>query len=529
MTTDNSSGFNLFGFQIRKSPDKTEPKSFVPETAEDGGEQHVSNSSSFSSFQVDIDPSAIKNEVELVQKYREIALVSDIDRAVDEITNEMIIYDEYKSPIDIDFTEEFSKKYSETTKDTIRAEFKSILGLLNFSSIGSDIARMFYVDGKLAYHKVIDKDNTSKGIIELRYIDATKIKKVVDIKKERDAKTGVDIIKSQETYYVYSDKGFTDSGRNGLKIAQDAVAYVSSGLVDRNSGLTISYLHKAIRPLNQLRMMEDSEVIYRMVRAPQRRIFYIDTSGMVRTKAEQHIKDVMARYKNKQVYDATTGQIKDDKKHLSILEDFWLPRANGGKGTEITTLEGAGTLGSIESVDYFKSKLYESLNIPISRLQSGQSTFNMGRENEISRDEIKFSKFIEKLRRKFNTLFYDILRTQLILKGITTGEDWEQIKGSILFNYTEDNFYAEIKESEMLKERIQNAMLADPYVGKYFSKRKVQREILKLTDEDIKNIEQENAEDETAQNELEQKILQKYGIDPNQPEQVPDTQQDAQS
>jgi hypothetical protein len=324
-------------------------------------------------------------------------------------------------------------------------------------------------------------------------------------------------VRDQEEYFVYSQSGFSGQDKLGLKIAKDAVAYVTSGYQDRDNGMTLSYLHKSIRPLNQLRMMEDSEVIYRMVRAPQRRIFYIDTSGMARTKAEQHIKDVMARYQNKQVYDAATGTVKDDKKHLAILEDFWMPRSNG-KSTEITTLEGAGNLTDIENVNYFQNKLYQSLNIPLSRLQAGQGTFNLGRENEISRDEIKFAKFIEKLRRKFNSLFLDLLKTQLILKSIATLEDWEAIKIGILFNYTEDNFFAELKESEMFKERLQNLTLADPFVGRYITKRTVQRDVLRMTDEQIKETETENAQDTEAQQKLEMDILAKYGIDPNSPQ-----------
>jgi hypothetical protein len=516
--TNNSGGFSLFGFQIKRAEDKLEPKSFVPQAREDGGEEVVSGSNAaYNSFQIDLDPSAIKSEVALIQKYREISMVADLDQAIDEIVNEMIIYDEYKQPIVVDFTEEFSKKYSDSVKKAIKDEFDGILALMNFHVAGSDITRNWYIDGRLAYHKVLNKDNPKQGIIELRPIDVVKLKKVIDIKKERDSKSGVEIIKSQEEYYVYSEKGFNGNEKQGLKIAPDAIAYVTSGLFDRNTGSVVSYLHKAIRPLNQLRMMEDSEVIYRMVRAPQRRVFYIDTSGMARTKAEQHIKDVMGRYKNKQVYDAATGVVKDDKKHLSILEDFWLPRANGGKGTEITTLDGGGTLGSIENVGYFKSNLYDSLNIPKSRLQAGQGSFNLGRENEISRDEVKFSKFIEKLRRKFNTLFYDLLKTQLILKGIASSEDWELIKTQILFNYTEDNFYAELKESEMFKERLNNVILADPFVGKYISHRKVMRELLRLTDDEIKEVEAENAQDEQTQQDLEAKILAKYGIDPNNP------------
>ena len=512
-------GFNLFGFQIKRKIEKNAPESFVPVQSEDGGSRiEVSSGAAYNSFSIDLDPSAIRDEAELIRRYREISLVSDIDIAIDEITNELLIYDEYKPPLDIDFTEDFAKTYSEQTKEIIKKEFKEILSMMNFNSTGSDMVKSWYVDGRYAYHKVIDPKNPKAGITELRPIDVAKLKLIVEIKKEKDQRTQVDIVKSQDEYFLYSAKGFTGAGdRLGLKIAKDAVAYVTSGQVDRNTNMVLSYLHKSIRPMNQLRMMEDSEVIYRMGRAPQRRVFYIDTNGMNRTKGEQHIKDVMARYKNKQVYDASTGTVKDDKKHLSILEDFWLPRANGGKGTEITTLDGGGTLGDPGSISYYQNKLYQALNIPISRLQGGQSSFNMGRENEISRDEVKFSKFIEKLRRKLNTLFLDILKTQLILKGISSSEDWEIIKTHLLFNYVEDNFYAEIKESEMLKERMVNVQVADAFVGKYFSKRYIQREILKLTDEQVGEMDEENLEDEQLQQELQQKMMIDLGIDPNNP------------
>lgn len=519
MIDNQDQGWNLFGFQIKKAVDKNTPISFVPEINEDGGTQVTINSgAAYNSYSIDLDPSSVKDESELVTKYREISLVSDIDIAVDEIVNELLIYDEYKPPLSIDFTEDFAKSYSEKTKNIIKEEFEKILNMLAFNTAGSDIVRSWYVDGKLAFHKVINKDKPKDGIVELRPIDVVKMKRVIEITKEKDVRTGVDIIKGQTEYFVYSEAGFSGNEKQGLKIAKDAIAYVSSGIIDKTTGMVLSYLHKAIRPMNQLRMMEDSEVIYRMGRAPQRRVFYIDTNGMARTKAEQYIKDVMARYKNKQVYDATTGTVKDDKKHLSILEDFWLPRANGGKGTEITTLDGGGTLGDPGSISYYQNKLYQSLNIPLSRLQGGSAgTFNMGRENEISRDEVKFSKFIEKLRRKLNGLFLDILKTQLILKGIATQEDWELIKGNILFNYVEDNFYAEIKESEMLKERMLNVQVADPFIGKYFSKRYIQREILKLTDEQVKIMDGENAVDEQLQQQQQEAMMQQLGIDPNNP------------
>jgi hypothetical protein len=515
-----SNGLTLFGFQIKRAADKLEPTSFVPSQDDNGGARidvSVGSGAAYNSYTIDLDPSATKNEADLVVKYRELSLVADIDIAVDEIVNEVVIYDEQKPPISIDFSEDKAKQYSDKTKEVIKEEFTGILNMLNFNQNASDIIRTAYVDGRLAYHKVLNKDNPKTGIVELRPIDTAKLKRIIEIKKEKDPRTQVDIIKGQEEYFIYSEQGFNGNEKQGLKIAKDAIAYATIGIIDKTTGMALSFLHKAIRPMNQLRMMEDSEVIYRMVRAPQRRVFYIDTSGMARTKAEQYIKDVMARYKNKQVYDAATGTVKDDKKHLSILEDYWLPRANGGKGTEISNLEGGGTLGSIENVAYFQTKLYQALNVPLSRLQAGQGTFNLGRENEISRDEVKFAKFIEKIRRKLNTLFLDLLETQLLLKGIATSDDWEIIKGSLLFNYVEDNFYAEIKESEMMKERMLNVQIADPYVGKYISKRKVMRDILRLTDAEVTEIEKENAADEEVAIKQEQDILAKYGVDPNAP------------
>lgn len=518
LTEDIDQGWNLFGFQIKKASTKLEPRSFVPEERSDGGtEVNVGSGAAYNSYSIDLDPSSVKEESDLVKKYREISLVADIDVAVDEIVNEVIIYDEYKQPVSVDFTEDFAKSYSEKTKKIIIDEFNNILRLMNFNTNGSDIIRTWYVDGKLAYHKVISKENTKGGIVELRMIDSVKLKKVIEIKKEKDVRTGVDIITGQDEYFIFSENGFIGNERQGLKIASDAVAYVTSGIIDKTTGMVLSYLHKSIRPMNQLRMMEDSEVIYRMSRAPQRRVFYIDTGGMAKTKAEQYIKDIVARYKNKQVYDVSTGTVTDSKKHMSILEDFWLPRSANNKGTEITTLEGGGSLGDASQISYYQNKLYQALNIPISRLQGSQATFNMGRENEISRDEVKFSKFVEKLRRKFNTLFLDILKTQLILKGIATSEDWEVIKSQLLFNYVEDNFYAEIKESEILKERMLNVQLADQYIGKYYSKRFVQREILRFTDDQLKTMDEENAEDQMLQQQQEAEMMERLGIDPNNP------------
>ena len=488
---------NLFGFTISKAPKAkvTEAKSFVSEQDINGGtEVTASSGAGFNSYSIDLDPSSIKSEVDLIGKYREISLVSDIDLAISEIIDEFLVVDDTAPLIEVDFLEEFAEKYSDKTKKLIIEEFKNILSLLKFNQIGPDLAKNWYIDGRLAFHKLVDAERTKDGIKELRPIDTARLKRIIEIQKEIDPKTGASLIKGQTDYYVYTEQRQSSQQadtKTGLKIAPESIAYVTSGLIDRNTNMPLSYLHKAIRPLNQLRMMEDSDVIYRLTRAPERRIFYIDTSGMPRTKAEQYVKDVMARYKNKQVYDVVTGTVKDAKAHQSILEDFFLPRATGGKGTEITTLPGGPGLGSIENTEYFQQKLWQSLNIPLSRLQQGQGSFNIGRSNEITRDEIKFAKFINKLRLRFNGLFVDLLKTQLLLKGITTLEDWEIIKDSIIFKYGKDNFFAELKESDMLRERLQNVQQADPYVGKYFSRRHVMREMLRMTDEECDRMEEQ--------------------------------------
>lgn len=492
---------NLFGFTIAKSKIKdSEPKSFVAGTDINGGtEVSASNSGAgFNSYSLDLDPSAIKNEVDLISKYREISLASDIDLAISEIIDEFLIVDESNPLVELDFTEDFTEKYSEKTKKLIIEEFKVILKMLKFNQVGPDLAKSWYIDGRLAFHKLVDVANTKLGITELRQIDTARLKRIIEVQKEIDPASGITLVKGQSDYYVYTEQrqtGTQSDMKTGIKIAPESIAYVTSGLIDRNTNMPLSYLHKAIRPLNQLRMMEDSDVIYRMTRAPSRRVFYIDTSGMARTKAEQYIKDVMARYKNKQVYDVNTGTVKDAKAHQSILEDFFLPRTSGGKGTEITTLDGAPGLGSIENTEYFQQKLWQSLNIPLSRLQQGQGSFNIGRSNEITRDEIKFAKFIAKLRLRFNGLFIDLLKTQLLLKGITTQEDWDIIKDSLTFRYGKDNFFAELKESDMLRERLQNVAQADLYVGKYFSRRHVMREMLKMTDEECDRMEEQIEEE----------------------------------
>jgi hypothetical protein len=514
MAVFDNNELNIFGFTIRKKSDSTqELNSFVPKADDTGGIENIVTGSgaAYNSYSIDLDPSGIKKESDLVQRYRELSLVADVDNAISEIVDEFIVNDEDVA-LSLDFTEKFVEKYSEKTRELIINEFENILSMMNFDLNSQDIFRNWYVDGRLAYHKVIDAKNPKSGIVELRPIDVAKLKRIVEVIKEKDTKTQATIIKGQKEYYIYSDTGFDGDNKTGLKIATDAITYVTSGLYDRLTNMPLSYLHKAIRPMNQVRMMEDSDVIYRMTRAPERRVFYIDTSGMNRTKAEQYIKDVMARYKNKQVYDATTGTLKDDKKHLSILEDFWLPRANGGKGTEITTLPSGGGLGSLENTEYFQTKLWRALNIPLSRMQQGQGTFNLGRGNEITRDEIKFNKFILKLRRRFNLLFLDLLKTQLLLKGIATQEDWDIIKDQLVFKYGKDNFFAELKEIDMWRERMTSVQLADQFVGKYFSKRYIQRTLLRMTDEEIKTMD-EQIDEETPDEPVEPEMQDQQNQD----------------
>ena len=497
MALYNDSGeLNLFGFTISKQSKTAKddiPKSFVPRQDMAGGTEVITNSgAAFNSYSIDLDPSSIKSETDLIIKYREISLVADIDLAISEINDEFLVVDENEPLVTLDFAEEFVEKYSDKTKKLIIDEFNSLLKLMNFNQLGPEYARNWYVDGRLAFHKIIDSKSPKDGIKELRPIDVAKLKRIVEIKKEVDPITRASIVVGQSDYFIYSEQSsIAQDSRTGLKIAPESIAYITSGLIDRSTGSTISYLHKAIRPMNQLRMMEDSDVIYRLVRAPERRVFYIDTQGMARTKAEQYIKDVMARYKNKQVFNAQTGTVVDDKKHMSILEDFFLPRNSQGKGTEITTLPGGQGLGSVDNISYFQQKLWASLNLPLSRMQTGQGAFNIGRNNEITRDEIKFTKFINKLRLRFSLLFVDLLKTQLLLKGITTAEDWNDIKDQLLFKYAKDNFFDELKESDMFRERLQNVAQADNYVGKYFSQRYIMRNILKMTDEECDRMEKQ--------------------------------------
>ena len=379
-------------------------------------------------------------------------------------------------------------RYPDIIKRKIRAEFDEVLRLLFFEQKGHDIFRRWYVDGRVFFHKIIDTKNPRKGITELRYIDPTKIKKVREVKKDRDNKSGIDMVEKINEYYIYNEKGLASAGttgsNQGLKISADSITYVPSGLIDGNSGRVLSYLHKAIKPVNQLRMIEDALVIYRISRAPERRIFYIDVGNLPKIKAEQYLKDVMNRYRNKLVYDATTGEIRDDRNHMSMLEDFWLPRREGGRGTEITTLPGGSNLGEIDDITYFQRKLYRSLNVPVSRLEAEQN-FSLGRSTEITRDELKFTKFIQKLRKKFVHLFTDVLRTQLLLKGVVSLEDWDVMKEHIQYDFLKDGHFAELKDAELLENRIQSLESIQSYVGTFFSKEYVLKKVLRMNDAEI--------------------------------------------
>ena len=487
----------LFGFEIsRKKQEEEQAKkqSFVAPDTDDGATV-VAEGGYYGQY-VDIEGTKAKDDADLIKKYREISLYPECDAAITDIVNEAIVADDDVQPVDV-ITDDL--KYNDKIKKLIKEEFDEVVKLLKFNANSHDIFRKWYVDGRIYYHMIIDEKNPKAGIVELRPIDSLKIRKVRSIIEDKDPKTGAKLIKGFNEFYVYnenvgntSNPGGLNAGgglRNasGLKIAKDSIVYVPSGLIESTSKKMLSYLYKALKPVNQLRMMEDSLVIYRMARAPERRIFYIDVGNLPKGKAESYLRDIMARYKNKIVYDATTGEIRDDRKHMAMLEDFWLPRREGGKGTEISTLPGGENLGQIEDIIYFQKKLYRSLNVPMSRMET-ETGFSLGRSNEISRDELKFNKFVSRLRKKFADLFLQVLKTQLILKGVISREDWEQIKEDIIIDFKKDNYFAELKDAEMLRERMSTLQLVDPFVGKYYSRLWVRKHILQQTDTDIEEI-----------------------------------------
>lgn len=505
-------GLNLFGLNIQKQKKPGEDKSAsfaLP--VDDEGASIVASATNAAYYGVYFDTNAlVKDETQAIQKCREISLYPEVDIAIQDIVNEAIPHED-DSPIAEIILDEL--EFSDSLKEQIQDEFQKCQALLKFERLASDIFRRWYVDGRLYYHVVVDKNNTKRGISELRLIDATKMRKVKEIKKTKSP-SGVEVIESINEYFIYSDAGFGTNAQNqqnnpgatsiqGVKLSPDSVIYCPSGYLDGNTNTVLSYLQKAIRPANQLRMLEDATVVYFIARAPERRIFYVDVGNLPKMKAEQYMKEIMNRYRNKMVYDARTGEIRDDKKYMSMLEDFWMPRRDNSKGTEITTLPGATNIsGQLEAVEYFQKKLYQSLNIPVSRLQP-DTGFSLGRSTEVSRDEVKFQKFIDKLRRRFSVLLMDVLKTQLILTGVCNNLEWDEIlSNKIKFRFQRDNFFDELKEQEMLTSRMALLPQVDPYLGKFFSKKWVQKTLLRLTDEDIDKMDEEIEEekdDPTAQ------------------------------
>jgi len=491
----------LFGYSIEDT-EKTPPGvvSPIPPNNQDGSEHYVS--SGFFGSYVDIE-GVYKNETDLIRRYRQMALYPECDSAIEDIVNEAIVSDTNDTPVSIELS---NLNASDNIKKKVRDEFRYILELLDFDKKAHEIFRNWYIDGRLYYNKVIDQKKPHEGIQELRYIDSAKMRYVRRLKKKgpdslqtaqsqyaNSNETAYDFPEIEE-FFIYSPDaragntggaGYGGNPQKGIKMTRDSVTYCTSGLVDRNKGLTLSWLHKAIKPLNQLMMIEDSLVIYRLSRAPERRIFYIDVGNLPKMKAEQYLRDVMMRYRNKLVYDAQTGAIRDDKKFMSMMEDFWLPRREGGRGTEITTLPGGQNLGEITDINYFQRKLYRALNVPETRIEGEGSGMSLGRSSEILRDEVKFSKFVGRMRKRFSDMFNDMLRTQLILKNVVTPEDWEYMADHIQYDFLYDNHFAELKDAELTTERINLAMLVDPYVGKYYSADYVRRQILRQTDDDI--------------------------------------------
>ena len=501
----------LFGFSI-EDPNEKKKKgviSPVPPNNEDGADYFLT--SGFYGQYVDIE-GVFRTEFDVIKRYRDMALHPECDTAIEHVVNEAIVSDSNDSPVEINLD---NLNVSDKLKTVIRDEFKGVKDLLQFDKKAHEIFRNWYTDGRLYYHKVIDVQKPDEGIKEVRYIDALKLKLMrVQPKNERGPKgaEGIPVLpysgeqtirkdtKIQE-FYTYYPQGMAQRygsvAGKGIKIAKDAITYVHSGLVDRNKKITLSYLHKAIKGLNQLRMIEDSLVIYRLSRAPERRIFYIDVGNLPKVKAEQYLRDVMSRYRNKLVYDANTGEIKDDKKFMSMLEDFWLPRREGGRGTEISTLPGGQNLGELTDIEYFQKKLYRALNVPESRI-GADSGFNLGRSSEILRDELMFSKFVGRLRKRFSGLFIDLLRTQMILKNISTPEDFDKMAEHIQFDYKYDNHFAELKDHELMTERLNIMVAIEPYIGTYYSRDYVKRKILRQTDEEIEEMAQEMEEENEA-------------------------------
>lgn len=475
----------IFGFEIRKTG---ELPAIAQETNNDGSiEQIVGTGAAHYGYVFDINKK-LANEVELINKYRSMSQIAEIDSAIEDIVTEAIVVEEEKLPVSINIVAD-DAEIPPQIKEAIVQEFENIIAMMEFNTEGHDLFRQWYVDGRLYGQLLVDETNLADGIKNIRFIDPRKMKKIREIRKEKNA-AGLDVIMGTEEYFVFNDSGI-NAASQGVKISPDVIIYAPSGLVDE-SGNTISFLHKAIKPANQLRYMEDAVLIYTLSRAPERRVFYIDVADMPKQKAEQYVKDVMTRYRNKIVYDSSTGEIKDDRVHMSMLEDFWMPRRSNGRTTEITTLAGSTIMSQMDNVTYFLNKLYNSLSVPLSRLRA-DANFSLGRSAEITRDEVKFSKFIARLRRRFAEIFYQTLRAQLILKGVISPEDWTFVKSKINFDFLRDNYFSELKENEIMLGRIQMLEQMQPFVGMYFSHEYMRSNVLRQTTEEIETIDKQNA------------------------------------
>ena len=490
-----NNALKIFGFEIRRANKKEEDKklqSIVPRQDDDGAGYVTASGSHYGQY-INIDGDDSKDNHQMIMKYRGVSTHPEVDAAIEDIINESVSASEDEAPVSIILDK---VEVSDQIKKGITEEFDNVLSMLDFTNNGHDMFKRWYIDGRLYHHLVVNESNIKAGIQEIRPIDAAKIRKVKQVKKKKDPVTGANIVESVDEYYIYQEKPGQQT--SGVKLSHDSVSYVTSGLLSADRKKVVSHLHKALKPINQLRMMEDSLVIYRLARAPERRIFYIDVGNLPRGKSEQYMKDIMARYRNKLVYDADTGQIRDDRKHMSMLEDFWLPRREGGRGTEISTLPGGENLGQIDDIIYFQKRLYRSLNVPINRLEQ-EAQFSLGRSTEISRDELKFQKFIDRLRKRFSMLFLEILKKQLVMKGLITEEDWNEWKNDLVVDYTRDNHFTELKDAELLRERLQTLDQVSQYVGDYFSKEWVMKNVLMFNDDDIKQISQQDAEEKPDQ------------------------------
>jgi len=514
----------LFGFTIARKKTESEQEnlpSIVSPTIEDGSIE-IAPGGAYGTY-VDLEGKA-KNEGDLVTKYREMSIQPECDYAIQDIVNEAIVVDENSGPCEIILDK---LEVSASVKKKIRESFYEIYDMLDFQNNAYDIFRKWYIDGRLYYHIVIDEKNPRAGIKDLRYIDPRKIRKIKEPIKEKDKRTGVTVYKGANEYYLYNGQGITTANQaQGVKIAKDSICYVHSGILDNRNNMIYSHLHKAIKPLNQLRMLEDAVVIYRLARAPERRIFYIDVGNLPKMKAEQYLRDMMTKHKNKLTYDASTGEVRDDRKFMTMLEDFWLPRREGGRGTEITTLPGGQNLGEMEDVDYFRRKLYKSLNVPTARMEQ-ENQFQLGRASEITRDELKFNKFIKRLRNRFAMMFDELLEIHLALTGVTTRKEWQKMKQDVYYDFMEDNHFTELKDTEIMTERLRLLGDIDNYVGKYFSQAWIRTNVLRLTEDEIEEIEKQigqegGGEENDASPEEEIAVEEQLKIEDQTEEFIPD-------